>query len=543
MQSVTKSPAPRLRRIGADPIRVSASAAQHDCSDKTPPLVVPVGLFTHVAGESLPFEDEVPSDHLFAEMDRGPGGTSSDEDAVQIAERRLIGAILCDNSLFDVVTEIVRPDMFGDIAARTSLGHIESILTGGVDGVRVADPLTVAMLAGADSAVTGQILNEWSSWPVPPQDLLESYASAVRDQGRVRKLQQSISVANSIASDHTLSVDERASRVEREMTAAEVHKLRKAKGVGDHAVAAIDALIERASRGVARIGAPTGLDELDAILSGLQGGKLYIVAGRPSMGKSALALGMGLAAAEEGTPAALYSFEMDGAENSQRALAFISDVDAGKLRDGALNEAEWMLVMDAAEKLRAIPLLIDDNPSGNIAELCSSARRLHREGKLDLLIVDYIQIMIGNSKVNREQQVAEISRGLKLLAKELDIPVIALSQLNRSLEARVDKRPMMSDLRESGSLEQDADVIMFVYRDDVYNPSSPDAGLAEIIVAKQRAGRKGTVKSRFSTKTAQFENLHKKQQVTNQGNRRPSPSSVYASADPLADDFLPPMVR
>lgn len=546
MQSVTKAPAPRVRRIGAGLNRITApNVAPESARSENPAFTAGAssGLFSSVGIEHPPFEEAAPSDHILAEMDRGPGGANSVEDASQIAERRLIGAILRDNTLFDVVTEIARPDMFGDAVTSKSIELIESILTGGVDGVRVADPVTVAMLLGTGSTFDSKCLNEWAAWPVPPREVLESYASAVRDQGRARKLQRSIAAANAIASDSSLSVDERAARVEREIATAEAHKARKAKGVGDHAVAVIDALIERASRGVVRIGAPTGLDELDAILCGLQGGKLYIVAGRPSMGKSALALGMALAAAEAGTPSTMYSFEMDGAENSQRALAFISGVDAGRLRDGALTEAEWMQVMDATEKLRTVPLLIDDNPSANIAELCSSARRLHRDGKLGLLIVDYIQIMNGNSKVNREQQIAEISRGLKLLAKELNIPVIALSQLNRSLETRVDKRPMMSDLRESGSLEQDADVILFVYRDEFYNPSSPDAGMAEIIVAKQRAGRKGTVKTRFSAVTAKFENLRPVPVGVASAAARSQTSSVYTSADPLADEFLPPMVR
>lgn len=540
--------APRVRRIGSATSRTASTVdmsadAVSGASLSRPVAAGAVALFTAGENKQPSFMDEPPSDHIFEEMDRGPGGAKSEESAAQIAERRLVGAILCDNALFDVVAEIARPDMFGDIAARAAMGLIESILITGVDGIRVADPLTVAMMAGADARVSVQELREWASWAMPTQELLESYACAVRDQGRVRKLQKSIQAANSIACDTSLSADERAERVEREIAGAEAQKARKAKGVGDFAVGAIDALIERASRGVSRIGAPTGLDEMDAILSGLQGGKLYIVAGRPSMGKSALALGMGMAVAEAGTPAAVYSFEMDGGETSQRALAYKSGVDANKLREGALNESEWMRVMDAAEALQSIPLLIDDNPSATLPELCASARRLHRNGQLGLLIVDYIQIMNGNSKLNREQQIAEISRGLKLLAKELGIPVIALSQLNRTVEQRMDKRPMMSDLRESGALEQDADAIIFVYRDEFYNKASPDTGLAEIIIAKQRGGRTGTVKARFSKTTAKFENLHPTAVPAEHERSRPPSVKAHASAESLANDFLPPMVR
>ncbi|MFM8410892.1 MAG: replicative DNA helicase, partial [Alphaproteobacteria bacterium] len=238
-------------------------------------------------------------------------------------------------------------------------------------------------------------------------------------------------------------------------------------------------------------GVPTGFYELDKLTSGFQGGDLIIVAGRPSMGKSALATNMGQYAAESGYPVALFSLEMSKESLVLRMLCGEARVDGQKVRTGHLGKREMPNLAMAASRLAEIPFYIDDTPALSVMEVRSRARRLMRdvgparEGVRGLIIVDYLQLMRANRDVDsREQEISMISRSLKGLAKELDVPVIALSQLNRQVESRADKRPMLSDLRESGAIEQDADLIVFVYRDEFYNKASTEEGVAEIIVAK-----------------------------------------------------------
>jgi replicative DNA helicase len=244
--------------------------------------------------------------------------------------------------------------------------------------------------------------------------------------------------------------------------------------------------------------------------TGLQDGDLIIIAGRPSMGKSALSLNIcehiGL---ELKLPVLFFSMEMGGSQLAQRLLGSVGKVDAQALRTGRLSPTDWDRLGHALGKLNEAPILIDESPGLNPLELRARARRKWREyGGLGLIVVDYIQLMAATDagNENRATEVAEISRGMKSMAKELKCPVIALSQLNRSLEQRPNKRPVMSDLRESGSLEQDADMIFFIYRDEVYNEDSPDKGIAEIIIGKQRNGPIGTIKLTFIGKHTRFEN-------------------------------------
>jgi replicative DNA helicase len=236
-----------------------------------------------------------------------------------------------------------------------------------------------------------------------------------------------------------------------------------------------------------------------------------IVAGRPSMGKTSLALNIAEhVALELKLPVLVFSMEMGGTQLATRLLGSVGKVDAQKLRTGRLDPGDWDRLGHALGKLNEAPLLIDETPALNPLELRSRARRKWREyGGLGLIVIDYIQLMQGSdssSNENRATEISEISRGLKAMAKELQVPVIALSQLNRSLEQRPNKRPVMSDLRESGAIEQDADVIIFIYRDEVYNEDSPDKGIAEIIIGKQRNGPIGTVKLTFLGRHTRFEN-------------------------------------
>ena len=259
-------------------------------------------------------------------------------------------------------------------------------------------------------------------------------------------------------------------------------------------------------------GVPTGFDKLDEITSGLQNSDLIVIAGRPSMGKTAFALNIAQhAAIQEGVAVAVFSLEMAKEQLALRMLSSEARVDSQRLRKGFLGETDWPKLTMAAGSLSDALIFIDDTPAITALEMKAKARRLKAEHGLGLVILDYLQLMKGgdSARDNREQEISEISRSLKALAKELHIPVIALSQLNRKVEDRTNRRPQMADLRESGAIEQDADVIIFLYRDEVYNKSedNPKKGLAEVIIGKQRNGPVGTVKVAFQERYTRFENL------------------------------------
>lgn len=280
------------------------------------------------------------------------------------------------------------------------------------------------------------------------------------------------------------------------------------KSILVRAVEKIDTLYHS---GDAITGLPTGLSDLDEMTSGLQPSDLVIVAGRPSMGKTTLVMNMAEhAAIETNKPVLVFSMEMPADSLAMRMMSSLGRIDQHKIRTGKLDDDDWPRVTSAVHMLSEAPLFIDDTPALSPAELRARARRLAKEhGSLGLIVVDYLQLMQvpGSSSENRTAEISEISRSLKALAKELQVPMVALSQLNRSLEQRADKRPVMSDLRESGAIEQDADLICFIYRDEVYNEESPDKGIAEVIIAKQRNGPIGKVRVAFIGKYTRFEDL------------------------------------
>ncbi len=256
-------------------------------------------------------------------------------------------------------------------------------------------------------------------------------------------------------------------------------------------------------------GVPTGFTDLDEKTSGLQPGDLVIIAGRPSMGKTALALNITEhVALNTKMPVAVFSMEMGASQLALRMIGSVGRLDQHKLRTGRLAAEDWEKLSAALGRLSDAPILIDETPALNAIEVRARARRLAKTyGKLGLVVVDYLQLMQASTQgENRATEISEISRAMKSLAKELKVPVVALSQLNRSLEQRPNKRPVMSDLRESGAIEQDADVILFIYRDEVYNPDTQDKGIAEIIIGKQRNGPIGTVRLTFLGEHTRFEN-------------------------------------
>jgi replicative DNA helicase len=253
------------------------------------------------------------------------------------------------------------------------------------------------------------------------------------------------------------------------------------------------------------LGVPTGFVDLDRLLGGLQNSDLVIVAARPSMGKTSLVLSFSRHAARLGKHVGVFSLEMSDEQVVQRLVAAETGIDAQRLRLGRLEENEWPLFVQATGVLSELPIFIDDTPSISALQLRTKARRIHAEHELDLIVVDYLQLMTTDVRVeNRVQEVSYISRMLKALARELDVPLVAASQLSRAVEQRSEKRPVLSDLRESGSLEQDADVVMFIYREEMYEPETEDQHIAEILISKHRNGPTGVVQLFFKQELAQF---------------------------------------
>lgn len=341
-----------------------------------------------------------------------------------------------------------------------------------------------------------------------------AYATIVRDKSVLRQL---IHVGTDI-SDSAFNPEGRDTSELLENAERQVFQIAEQRQRGQGGFTSIKSLLAQAVDKIEMLyeqegnitGASTGFNDFDEMTSGLQPSDLIIVAGRPSMGKTTIAMNMAENVAIKGDkPVAVFSMEMPGDSLAMRMMSSLGRIDQHKIRTGKLDDDEWPRLTSAINLLAETKLFIDDTPALTPTEVRSRARRLMREhGQLGLIVLDYLQLMQSPaSGDNRVQQISDISRGLKALAKELNVPVIALSQLNRNLEQRPNKRPVMSDLRESGGIEQDADVIVFVYRDEVYNPDSPEKGVAEIIIGKQRNGPIGTVRLTFLGQYTRFENF------------------------------------
>jgi replicative DNA helicase len=351
---------------------------------------------------------------------------------------------------------------------------------------------------------------------VPSASNIRRYAEIVRDRSILRKL---VSASDEIATSAFNPKGRAVSQIvdESEQKIFNIGEQGKRNKQGFQAmdtlvVNLLDRVQEMADNPNDVTGVRTGFYDLDRMTAGLQAGDLIVLAARPSMGKTALAINVAEhVALNEGLPVAVFSMEMGAAQLAVRVVGSIGRIDQGHLRTGKLTDEEWPRLIETIEKLRTISLHIDESPGLNSSEVRANARRLSRQyGQLGLIVVDYLQLMSGsgNDGENRATELGEISRGLKMLARELKCPVIALSQLNRSVEQRPDKRPMMSDLRESGAIEQDADIIMFIYRDEYYTKEAcKEPGVAEVIIAKQRNGPTGTVKLAFLRNITKFESL------------------------------------
>jgi replicative DNA helicase len=431
------------------------------------------------------------------------------------AESSVLGGLLLDNGAWDRVGDLLIDTDFYRYEHKLIYAAIGAL----INASKPADVITVSeqLQNQGKTAEMGGLayLNSLAQY-VPSASNIRRYAEIVRERSILRKL---VSASDEIA---TNAFNPQGKAIDRILDEAE----QKIFNIGEEGsrmkqgfqsmdtlvVELLDRVQEMADNPNDITGVPTGFYDLDRMTSGLQPGDMVVLAARPSMGKTAFAINIAEhVALNEGLPVAVFSMEMGASQLAVRVVGSIGRIDQGHLRTGKLSDEEWPRLTEAIEKLRTVSLHIDETPGLTPSELRANARRLARQcGKLGLIVVDYLQLMSGSGGSggdNRATELGEISRGLKMLAKELQCPVIALSQLNRSVEQRTDKRPMMSDLRESGAIEQDADIIMFIYRDDYYNKDSKDPGVAEIIIGKQRNGPTGTVRLTFLKNLTRFESL------------------------------------
>jgi replicative DNA helicase len=428
------------------------------------------------------------------------------------AEQAVLGGVFLRNSLFHSLVDLVRSDDFYSPAHRIIFRTFETLYAQNapVDLITVSEQLSQTQEL---ESVGGPVyLAELTNSPVSAANAMH-HAAIVRDKAVARRL---IEAASDIIGNCYESQDIEGLLDKSEQSIFQISDVRTKTTVHtskDLVVRVFKELQKRVGHQALCTGTTTGYDKLDEMTAGMQNSDLIIVAGRPSMGKTAFALNLALNAAIKGetpTPTAIFSLEMSMDQIMMRLLCCQGKVDLGSLRRGYLEDKDWADLYEAAEVLSNAPLFVDDTAALSTMELRARCRRLKSEHNLGLVVVDYLQLMRASRDIDsREQEISDISRNLKALAKELHIPVIALSQLNRKVEERSDKRPMLSDLRESGAIEQDADVIMFIYRDEVYNKKegNPKAGIAEIIIGKQRNGPVGEVELHFLKNYSRFENL------------------------------------
>ena len=438
------------------------------------------------------------------------------------AEQSVIGGLLLENEALDKIADILKADDFYQHDHKIIFKHIGKL----IEHNRPADIVTVAesLESTAELSQVGGIAYLGAlAQNTPTAANIRRYAEIVRERAIMRKL---VTVGSGIA-ESAYSPNGRDAQQLLDEAEAKIFQIaeggqRSGQGFQDikellpQVAERIDYLFSRDNPSDVT-GIPTGFSDLDSMTSGFQGGDLVIVAGRPSMGKTAFSINiaenvaLGLGGLQSGLPVAIFSMEMASTQLAMRMIGSVGRLDQHRMRTGRLEDEDWEKLTTALGKLNEAPIFIDEGAALSSFDVRARARRLHRQcGKLGLIVVDYLQLMAapaGRQGENRATEISEISRSLKALAKELDVPVVALSQLNRSVEQRPDKRPVMSDLRESGAIEQDADLILFIYRDEVYNPDSNDKGTAEIIIAKQRNGPIGRVKLTFIGEHTRFENF------------------------------------
>lgn len=454
-----------------------------------------------------------------------PRSQSRDEEVARLrvpphsieAEQSVLGGLLLDNGAWDRAGDVLGESDFYRHEHRLIFGAIGGLIAGSKPADVITTYEQLQSLGKAEECGGLAYLNALAQ-SVPSAANLRRYAEIVRERAILRKL---IAASDEIA---TAAFNPQGRAVAQILDEAEgrIFKIGEEGQRTKQGFQSMDALVAQLIDRVTELhengaedvtGVRTGFFELDRMTAGLQGGDLIILAARPSMGKTAFALNIAEhVAVQEGLPVVVFSMEMGAAQLALRMVGSLGRIDQSGLRTGRLKDDDWGRLTEAVERLSGASMFIDETPGLNPAELRARARRQARQcGKLGLIVIDYLQLMSGTQSgngENRATEISEISRSLKALAKELHCPVIALSQLNRSVETRTDKRPMMSDLRESGAIEQDADVIMFIYRDDYYNrENSKVPGTAEIIIGKQRNGPVGSLHLAFLKPLTKFDNL------------------------------------
>ena len=428
------------------------------------------------------------------------------------AEQSLLGGLMLDRRAWDQVADVVSADDFYRSDHKMTFVAIGEL----AERDQPADAVTVSehleqqgrLDAAGGLGYLGQLVQE-----TPSAANIRAYAHIIRQRAMLRQL---IEIGGDIAASahesEGRSVEELVDLAEQKVF--DIADRGQRSGVGfarlkDILPKTIDRLDELSHSEGNITGIPTGFNDMDELTAGLQRGDLVVVAGRPSMGKTTLAMNIAEnAAIGHQVPTAIFSMEMSAEQLSFRMIGSIGRVNQSHLRTGRLTDEDWSRIDSAVSMMSSAPVFIDDAPALTPTEVRARARRLKREHNLGLIVVDYLQLMqVTGTTENRATEISEISRSLKALARELNVPVIALSQLNRSVEQRTDKRPVMSDLRESGAIEQDADVIIFIYREEVYDPETPRKGVADIIIGKQRNGPIGEFHLTFLGEFTKFENL------------------------------------
>lgn len=425
---------------------------------------------------------------------------------LDIAEQAVIGSILIDQSVIDIVRGIISPDDFYSSCNQSIFGamcHLEDIGKQ-IDSVSVLKELSdnkQFQNAGGIYYLTN------CSDSLPSTNMIAQYASIVREQSLKRKLTQFSETVKSLAGKNVDDIDVEIARL-----SEEILKINASNGITPW-VSFSKAMQEACYALVNDSGEEcisSGFCDLDSKITGFRSGSLTIIAARPAMGKTALGLNiMQNVAFKSHLPVVFFSLEMTASELIYRTISCLSSVNGNAIRQKKLSDEEWNGVLGAAEMYKDAQIFIDETPAIEISTLQERAKRLHRQYGIKMIIVDYLQLMRSSSKKvqNREQEIADISKGLKEIAKTLHVPVIALAQLNRAVDARACKQPVLSDLRESGSIEQDADTVIFIHREDYYNPNSTPTNEAEIIIAKQRSGPTGIIKLHWEGQYTRFSNL------------------------------------
>ena len=426
------------------------------------------------------------------------------------AERALIGGILYNQELFEEIKDIVTFEDFYKVEHSAIYEAMEKVYSDskGIDAILIDEEIKKSNLKNKDEVleVLSDILDEITS----SYNLLE-YANLIKEKSMLRRL-------GNVGAEITKLAYNDIRPAEDIIDVAESMVLNLSKkilknSIVDMRTAGVDEIMrmERVSDNRGKtLGIPTGFIDLDRMTSGLNNSDLIILAARPAMGKTAFALNLALNAGKEKKKVLIFSLEMPAQQLYQRLLSIESGIPQNKLKNVYLEEEEWTKLTVATGNLAETDIYVADLPYTNVLEIRSYARKMKSQEKLDLIIIDYLQLINGTgrggSEFSRQQEISDISRSLKGLARELDVPVIALSQLSRAVESRVDKRPMLSDLRESGAIEQDADIVAFLYREEYYIPETENKGITELIIGKHRNGATGTVKLNFLSEFTKFTN-------------------------------------